>query len=129
MLRRNLFEELRDFLAGRQFPPPGPLRCRPGDTARIIAGPNRDRLVHVDAADPTRVGWWDVTALQTLEVFDPWRPFSSWMAPAGTVSKGPDNVLQPLRDMDGEDEMLRIAGRPQPIAVPAAPVPRQPEEV
>ena len=29
----------------------------------------------------------------------------------------PDEYLRPIRDNDGEDEMLRIAGRPQPVVI------------
>ncbi len=121
----RLINTARRWLGRSDTPPspPQPLRCRPGDTARITRGTNRDRLVHIDCADHDRLGWWQVTAMQSMVGFTEPGGKLGMLRSAGTVMHGPDHVLQPLRDSDGEDEMLRIAGKPVSAPVsPARPV-------
>jgi hypothetical protein len=81
------------------------LNCRPGDLAVIVrstAG-NEGKIVRclqlVMAAGPFGFGPRWITDPPVL---------SSWNRPVPPL----DACLRHLRDSDGEDEMLRLAGRP-----------------
>ncbi len=43
------------------------------------------------------------------------RAFDCGLPLRGSVVSIADDVLRPLRDSDGQDEILRIAGLPQPV--------------
>lgn len=76
----------------------GVLRCKPGDLAMIVGG-----------ADPSYFGHVVLVEWQ----FD----HDSWVVdpqPVGYVAVR-DRNLRPIRPDDGEDEMLRIAGKPEEI--------------
>lgn len=75
------------------------LRCKPGDLAIIVRA----------AKDPR---WYGRIVLVVAQ-FD----HDSWVTdplPAGFCSVR-DTSLRPIRPGDGEDEMLRIAGKPEEI--------------
>jgi hypothetical protein len=110
------------------------MNCKPGDLALVTRGANAGAIVevlHLAPGKPTRFP--DVTGRGMLG-----RPTSNkpcwvvratgspllWVSAKGTrryFHERPllDAILRPLRDNDGEDEMLRIAGKPQPNQVPA----------
>lgn len=44
-------------------------------------------------------------------------PLKSRLGPVYVESPAPDDYLRPIRDTDGEDEMLRIVGKPVGEAV------------
>lgn len=94
------------------------LNCKQDDIARIIrseAG-NRDKIVTcVRAVGPMRVLWPD----------DRWTDEYMWeidrelpRMDGRTTKILPDSCLRPIRDEPGEDQMLRIAGRPREIESP-----------
>ena len=89
--------------------------CRPGDLARVIrshAG-NRDKIVQcVRAIGPMRVLHADDTfTVEFLWEID--RNLPNIGGLLGNVF--PDSDLRPIRGQPGEDEILRIAGRPMGI--------------
>lgn len=106
------------------------LRCKPGDLAVIVAScPLYGALVSVLHAAPfmdfmlpdghnhvgVAPGSWVVESLG--------KPFDAPCGRDGVTTRRretrfgvcEDHQLRPLRDADGEDEVLRIAGKPQPI--------------
>lgn len=86
------------------------LKCKPGDLAIIINGPNAGRLLEVlHQSKPYGPGWWHVKILGT--------PIAGMFGAIKiTMTHGSieDRRLRPIRDGDGEDEMLKIVGQPQP---------------
>ena len=82
------------------------MRCVPRDLARITAGPYRDRIVRVISLDPevpVHSPSWLYEPEIRINVNYVYR--SIW-----------DASLQPIRDLPGDDEMLRIAGTPAECA-------------
>lgn len=89
------------------------LNCKPGDLAVIVRAMYRPELIG-------RL----VTCVRLIpnDGFDAdGRPFSPkpqggprWVIekPLGSLKSVSDSNLRPIRDQDGEDEMLRIAGLP-----------------
>src|SRR4051812_36847359 len=91
------------------------MNCSPGDLAILktggIAGgePFADKLVeviHFDSVDNYFGVLWCVKGAG-------WTPDADLvkLSSRGTFSY-PDSLMRPIRDQPGEDEMLRIAGRP-----------------
>lgn len=82
----------------------GPLRCRPGDLAVIVRSPGAPaligRIVRIVAPCPVHARCWDTDP----PVFVPWD--------TSMPASAPDEVLRPLRDGDGDDEVLRLVGLP-----------------
>jgi hypothetical protein len=86
------------------------MNCKQGDLAVIVrsmAG-NEGKLVEVlrqsVAYGP---GWWTVRSMS-----GPCRNHLGVYSQEGQIE---DSRLRPLRDNDGEDEILRIAGKPQEV--------------
>lgn len=92
------------------------MNCKPGDLAVIVesmAG-NEGRIVtclrlateaEVDAANlaPHRAPYWHIdTEIPTV-----------W----ASVRLAADMQLRPIRDQDGEDQILRLVGKPEGVAV------------
>jgi hypothetical protein len=88
------------------------MNCKPGDLAVIVRshrGRNVGRIVTVvrqhDPADSPRwlhvMPGWVVSPVGTLVVH-----------PNAKCTWAPDAWLRPIRPDEGQDEMLRIAGRP-----------------
>jgi len=97
------------------------LNCQQGDMARIIrseAG-NRDKIVQcVRAIGPKKVLWPDDRFTdEYLWEIDRDLPRMD----GRTTRMIPDSCLRPIRDQPGEDEMLRIAGRPREVEAPRVP--------
>jgi hypothetical protein len=95
------------------------MNCKPGDTAMGLDPDNYGRLCVVNhpAAGLTGPGW-TCTTLQTwrLTMNGPDGPRDNY--PAGTVFRTLDSQLKPLRDEEGTDEMVRLAGKPEETTKP-----------
>ena len=90
------------------------LNCKPGDLAVIVGGYptiNMGAFVTiVELAQTLNGGLWQIKS--------PSRPL---IGPTGLlVELVDDYCLRPIRDTDGEDEILRIAGKPQSLPRPFA---------
>jgi len=102
------------------------MNVKPGINAIIIAGRNKNKLVHVESEAAEHhymhTGYtekaWVVTALQSVtlrgtlfgsEVKGP------YYAPAGTIFVAADKELKPLYDGDEDDETLTWAGKPKEL--------------
>jgi hypothetical protein len=83
------------------------MNCKPGDLAVIVrarlAPPLLGRLVKCIAPRDDDAWWVDIP-LTCPVTGETW--FSVY-----------DRALRPIRDQDGEDEILRIAGKPQEVTV------------
>lgn len=92
------------------------MNCKPGDLAIIVRSEfgNSGKIV---------------TCLRLASYAEvpadmQWRDFPVWIVDRnipGTCSSGPhiwDDYLRPIRPNDGEDEMIRIAGKPRETDVP-----------
>jgi hypothetical protein len=98
------------------------MRCRVGDLAFVVGAPispeNNGALVRiVRAAPPERfclLGvFWAASSEESWIVETEGRPLATFSH--GHVASRPflARFLRPIRDQDGEDEMLRITGLPQ----------------
>jgi hypothetical protein len=95
------------------------MRCSIGDLCIVVADrtnpANAGALVRVLAAadnDYFDVDQdWEVEALTTLRYPTAPEPYLQTVLP-GEIAGFLDRELRPLRDNDGEDEVLRIAGKP-----------------
>lgn len=90
------------------------MNCRPGDLAVVVesmAG-NEGRIVtclrlataaEVDAANlaPDRAPYWHIDT----EILTVW----------GSARLAADMQLRPIRDQDGEDEILQLVGKPEGV--------------
>lgn len=84
------------------------MNCKPGDLAFIVASRRPDaahlighvvNVVNIEpGCTPEDPVWITSTSFTTLD---------------GTPIGWFDTSLRPIRDSDGEDEMLRIAGKPK----------------
>ena len=83
------------------------MNCKPGDWAVIVrsAAGNEGKIVRCLELTHVSRGW--AFGDGPRWVTDP--PVSGNYTPAIPVL---DRCLRPLRDSDGQDEMLRLAGRP-----------------
>lgn len=85
------------------------MNCKPGDLVRHIGGtlgsksPNLGKIFRVvrlsDYLNTSSGPVWETDGTLIASP-DGWAPFAD------------DEFLRPIRDNDGEDEILRIAGRP-----------------
>ncbi len=86
------------------------MNCKPGELAiGISAAPDKVRnigaVVRVLREWPGYAGAWEVETLSTS--------YERGKAlPPGSIRKAEDKYMRPLRDSEGADEMLRIAGKP-----------------
>ncbi len=95
------------------------MNVKQGDIARLVESEfdaNRNRLVSVlrrctCLGAPLHLPYWECEALQPMACWNLDGPVT--IDPAGTVRCVADADLRPLHDGDGEDEMLRIAGKPE----------------
>ena len=88
------------------------LNCKPGDLAMVVRVTHKEaewilgrvvRCVRLEVLGG-RAGWMLEEGVTHPETVFEWH----WIA---------DDCLRPIRDQDGEDEMLRIAGLPHEVAV------------
>lgn len=99
------------------------MNCKPGDIARIVCpqpqlAELRDRIVRVTepcdiAGEP---GWVLAKRENFVMVGTGISTITDEKFGIGTpvyVDRLQDKYLRPIRGVDGEDEMLRIAGKPQ----------------
>lgn len=92
------------------------LNCKPGDLAIVVrsAAGNEGKIVQCLKVHPSGVGGLFRFYGPVWEIDRPLKTLRK--TPVGTVEGerffAPDICLHPIRDNDGEDEMLRIAGRP-----------------
>jgi hypothetical protein len=87
------------------------LRCRVGDIALVIPAPNAGKVVRVVSRltdDPDGREWFVESLGGKLRNADDARR----RAMAGNCH---DNALVPLRGGKGEDEVLRIVGKPEDV--------------
>jgi hypothetical protein len=85
------------------------MNCKPGNLAVIVRA----------SMEPELLG-----RIVTVTTISPWFVIPHWRTDPPLRMRGgdgywvvPDYCLRPLRDNDGEDEILRIAGKPQPVSV------------
>lgn len=98
------------------------MRCKPGDLAMVIRGPNRDALVRVREAFVALPAEWMCECLQAVRAIKV-IPIDGRICargakavlPPGSHVVFPDTYLRPLRDGEGADETLTWAGLPAPI--------------
>lgn len=97
------------------------MNCKPGDLAVVVLPPRYERSVGVPGDfvqivhfypdfDPAKAGWGVVGNVDTRRYLPAER---RWCKANGVDALISDHRLRPIRDNDGEDEMLRIAGKPQ----------------
>lgn len=87
------------------------LNCKPGDLAMVVRVTNRENE-------------WMLGHIVRCAQFEALRGRSGWILEDGLTHSGTvfewfwvaDDCLRPIRDQDGEDEMLRIAGLPNVVA-------------
>jgi hypothetical protein len=90
------------------------VNVKPGDLARIVGHPDNSGRICKVLRPSHYLGAWVCEAFQTIEttcsifIFE-W----STKARPGDQFHAPDTFLRPLYDGDKEDEVLRIAGKPQ----------------
>lgn len=100
------------------------LNCKPGDLAVVVrhAGrieadgqfvevPPLGLIVRCVHAEENSGHMWVIEETRVHLVMSGGMPFSTNITAIG------DEYLRPLRDSGGEDEMLRIAGRPEALEV------------
>lgn len=90
------------------------MNCKPGDLAVIVQSIHGQHgaLISVEKDSGRRDNgqhWWLCKALQTI------RCSNGKFIHAGDFGYAADANIRPLRDSDGEDEMLRIVGKPQEV--------------
>lgn len=91
------------------------MNCKPGDLAVIVRSSNGNegrflrciRLASYDEASYQSIAWWMMHG--PVWVTDSKLPCTD----GSFTNLYPDDRLRPIRDNDGEDEMLRIAGKPE----------------
>ena len=86
------------------------LNCKVGDLAiGVSAVPEKQSnigcVVRIMRPWPGMAGYWEVETLA-------WAKYEGVPHPPGLVCKAKDACMRPLRDSEGEDEMLRLVGRP-----------------
>lgn len=104
------------------------MNCKPGDLAVIVRATyaeNLGRIVHVVEPWPFRgypIGYtmhfrgrkWRIACDADWVIEPVGRPLIG--AHAGhSWSAAPDFCLRPIRDQDGEDEILRLVGKPEGV--------------
>jgi hypothetical protein len=91
------------------------MNCKQGDLAIIVkstAG-NEGKIVRCLKFVPAQKFY---TPDKKIVQWDAWEVDSAFISWNGTkTSIAPDRMLKPIRDNDGEDEMLRIAGKPKQL--------------
>lgn len=90
------------------------MRCKPGDLAVVVRSScgNEGRVVKCLRLDRGKRMLCRNGSIYVGPLWEIDPPLTTW---AGNLtSYARDDQLRPLRDNDGEDEMLRIAGLPQP---------------
>lgn len=102
-------------------------RCKPGDMAFILQGPNAGKIVHVVRAycDGERVAgsrWVSDGVTATHDVqwvirsaggLLRWKYINGQQAPDDAMAVLVDSGLKPIRPGKGVDEVLRITGKPK----------------
>lgn len=86
------------------------LNCKLGDLAVIVRSDSGNEGAVVVCLE-MYVGQWANGNYEAGWLVDRWLPCRS----GGQTRHVADRKLRPLRDGDGEDEMLRIAGRPADV--------------
>lgn len=100
------------------------MNCSKGDIARFVKTEpecrvNLQRLVSVDAPCPNhRINSWHCTALQPLLCLDMLTGHYVEMPAGETGLCIGDEILRPLHDGDGMDEMTERAGKAPLVEVP-----------
>ncbi len=92
---------------------PGQLAMfRPGyeNAGRVVRVVEEDREPLLQMVKQTL--WWSCEALQHIRRFKGFGNTEQPPFPPGSMVPVPDSALMPLHDGDGEDEILRIAGKP-----------------
>jgi len=88
------------------------MNCKPGDLAIYIGQHKVVFGVIVKCVRPMR--WFDRFRPSYRIQLPAWRICPPIMFPDGRLSEfASDHCLRPIRDSDGTDEMIRIAGLPQ----------------
>ena len=89
------------------------MNCKPGDLAVLVRSQFRENvglLCRVIGPSIRGRGWWHVEFSKAIR----------WVSGGrGPIGECQDCKLRPIRDQPGEDEMLRIAGKPQDQREPA----------
>lgn len=84
------------------------MNCKPGDLAVIVRSnqiSNIGKIVTVLRVYPrAEQSWWICSGSVLHGLYSDWPP--------GAEVGMYDNHMRPIRDNDGEDEMIRIAGLP-----------------
>jgi hypothetical protein len=90
------------------------MRCKKGDLAILVSPCQTEGLVvrvgALAAMESKHGPIWLVTGAEH-------KP-GEWLhagTPANGIDSCPDAWMKPIRDNDGEDEMLRIAGKPREL--------------
>lgn len=101
------------------------MNCKPGDLAYVVFSRSYADALNAAGIKSRTVGRMKIVRVvryfadrvramgTSLDVHNIWiidPPIESHLG--GMTEYCPDEILRPIRDSDGEDEMLRIAGRP-----------------
>jgi hypothetical protein len=94
------------------------MNCKPGDLAIFVRSycGNEGRIVRVlrlaTDVDRKTIPWEEGRCCWVIDQTVSWGGGGLVFARAALAL---DDCLRPIRDTDGEDEMLRIAGRPETV--------------
>lgn len=87
------------------------MNCKRGDLAVLIRSNsgNEGRIVRCVVLEKTS---FSTEPLNARGITMAWRVDEPFHSLGGICTHIPDDYLRPIRDNDGEDEILRIAGKP-----------------
>lgn len=93
------------------------MNCKPGDLAVIVRCDNPINLGRIVRCESFN-GAANLRGPAGRIYPGAWRispALPAWSGPA-TTTYAPDEFLRPIRGQDGEDEILRLVGRPEGVA-------------
>jgi hypothetical protein len=87
------------------------LNCKQGDLAVIVRSccGNEGKIVRCVALETDVFVWAKDGQMWKEPLWETEPPVHGW---DGTISPVADSTLRPIRDSDGQDEMLRLVGLP-----------------
>lgn len=92
------------------------MNCKQGDLAVVVSNAQGNngallRVVRDSGIRDSGAFWWECELLSCCTT-EAMYGVGGRRSSAGDVVFAADSALRPIRDSDGEDEMIRIAGKP-----------------